>query len=215
MEGIDSHLHLIEEIEDWQSKESILLPILIWQDKPTEEEDSDDDKDDDDGDNDKKTGGHWVLLVLYPKQKYLVLYDSDPYKDITEDNKTPPYIALVVAHFEINGWNVRLQAYGNLPRQTEHHCGLYMMYFMLCIISKTPIGTFTDKHAVNMRKWLFEMILDNHTNCGPRDTPKVPLETQVEESSPQKDVLETENEEMQVTLPRRIQVKVPKEFKVA
>src|SRR5210317_2235041 len=87
MEGIDSHLHLIEEIEDWQSKESILLPILIWQDKPTEEEDSDDDKDDDDGDSDEKTGGHWVLLVLYPKQKYLVLYDSELHKNITEDKK--------------------------------------------------------------------------------------------------------------------------------
>src|SRR6056300_1484170 len=206
--GLGADVRLIEEIKDWQSKDSILLPILIRQDKPEEEED------DDDNDDDEMNSGHWVLLVLYPKQKYLVLYDSEPHKNITEDNKTPPYIALVVAHFEINGWNACLQAYGNLPQQTAHHCGLYMMYFMLCIISKTPIGSFTDEHAVNMRKWLFEMILDNHTNCGPRDTPKVPLVTQVEESSPQKGVLETENEEMQVASPRRIKVKVPKEFKV-
>src|SRR6056300_857995 len=209
MEGIGSDVRLIEEIKDWQSKESILLPILIRQDKPDDE-----DNDDDDNHDGEMNSGHWALLVLYPKQKYLILYDSEPHKNITEDNKTPPYIALVVAHFEINGWNACLQAYGNLPQQTAHHCGLYMMYFMLCIISKTPIGKFTDEHAVNMRNWLFETILDYHTNCGPRDTPKVPLVTQAEESSPQKDVQETETEEMQVTSPRRIQVKVPKKFKV-
>src|SRR5210317_2202401 len=207
--GLGADVRLIEEIKDWQSKESILLPILIRQDKPEDE-----DNDDDDNHDGEMNSGHWVLLVLYPKQKYLVLYDSEPHKNITDDNKTPPYIALVVAHFEINGWNSCLQAYGNLPQQTAHHCGLYMMYFMLCIISRTPIGSFTDEHAVNMRNWLFEMILDNHTNCGPRDTPKVPLVTQEEASSPQKDVKETETEEMQVTSRRRIQVKVPKECKV-
>src|SRR6056300_194002 len=149
--------------------------------------------------------GHWVLLVLYPQQKYLVLYDSEPHKNITEDNKTPPYIALVIAHFEINGWNACLQAYGNLPQQTAHHCGLYMMYFMLCIISKTPIGTFTDEHAVNMRNWLFEMILDNHTNCGPKSNAKLSLATEADESSPKEDVLETNNGDMQVTSTRRIE----------
>src|SRR6056300_1645083 len=99
---IGSDVRLIEEIEDWQSKESILLPILIRQDKLTEEEESDAN----DNHYDEMNGGHWVLIVLYPKQKYLVLYDLEPHKDITEDDKTPPYIALVIAHFEINGWNV-------------------------------------------------------------------------------------------------------------
>src|SRR5210317_225877 len=207
---IGSDVRLIEEIEDWQSKESILLPILIRQDKPTEEEESDDN----DNHDDEMYGGHWVLLVLYPKQKYLVLYDSEPHKDITEDDKTPPYIALVIAHFKINGWNVCLQAYGNLPQQTAHHCGLYMMYFMLCIISKTPIGTFTDEHAVNMRNWFFEMILDNHTNCGPKSNAKLSLATEADESSPKEDFLETNNGEMQVTSTRRIHLKVPEELKV-
>src|SRR5210317_2202146 len=207
---IGSDVRLIEEIEDRQSKESILLPILIRQDKPTEKEDSDT-NDNHDG---EMNSGHWVLLVLYPKQKYLILYDSEPHKNITEDNKTPPYIALVVAHFEINGWNACLQAYGNLPQQTAHHCGLYMMYFMLCIISKTPIGTFTDEHAVNMRDWLFEMILDNHTNCGPKSNAKLSLATEADKSSPKEDVLETNNGDMQVTSPRRIHLEVPEELKV-
>src|SRR5210317_2182413 len=207
---IGSDVRLIEKIEDWQSKESILLPILIRQDKPTEKEDSDDN----DNHDDEMNGGHWVLLVLYPKQKYLVLYDSEPHKDITEDDKTPPYIALVIAHFEINGWNVCLQAYGNLPQQTAHHCGLYMMYFMLCIISKTPIGTFTDEHAMNMRNWLFEMILDHHTNCGPKSNAKLSSATEADESSPKEDVLETNNGDMQVTSTRRIHLKVPEELKV-
>src|SRR5210317_527151 len=190
MEGIGSDVRLVEEIKDWQSKESILLPILIRQDKPDDEN-----NDDDDNHDDEMNSGHWVLLVLYPKQKYLVLYDLEPHKDITEDDKTPPYIALVVAHFEINGWNVCLQAYGNLPQQTAHHCGLYMMYFMLCIISKTPIGTFTDEHAANIRNWLFEMILDNHSNCGLKLNAKIPSVTAADKSSPKKDVLETKNEE--------------------
>src|SRR5210317_127558 len=207
---IGSDVRLIEKIEDWQSKESILLPILIRQDKPTEKEDSDDN----DNHDDEMNGGHWVLLVLYTKQKYLVLYDSEPHKDITEDDKAPPYIALVIAHFEINGWNVCLQAYGNLPQQTAHHCGLYMMYFMLCIISKTPIGTFTDEHAVNMRNWLFEMILDHHTNCGPKSNAKLSSATEADESSPKEDVLETNNGDMQVTSTRRIHLKVPEELKV-
>src|SRR5210317_998625 len=209
MEGIGSDVRLIEEIKDWQSKESILLPILIRQDKPDDEN-----NDDDDNHDDEMNSGHWVLLVLYPKQKCLVLYDSEPYKNITEDNKTPPYIALVVAHFEINGWNACLQAYGNLPQQTAHHCGLYMMYFMLCIISKTPIGTFTDEHAVNMRNWLFEMILDHHTNCGPKSNAKLSSATEADESSPKEDVLETNNGDMQVTSTRRIHLKVPEELKV-
>src|SRR5210317_1093574 len=196
---IGSDVRLIEEIEDWQSKESILLPILIRQDKPTEEEESDTN----DNHDDEMYGGHWVLLVLYPKQKYLVLYDSEPHKDITEDDKTPPYIALVIAHFEINGWNVCLQAYGNLPQQTAHHYGLYMMYFMLCIISKTPIGTFTDEHAVNMCNWLFELILDNHTNCGPKPNAKLPLVTAANKL-----------QDLQVTLPTRIKGTVLKKLKV-
>src|SRR5210317_629750 len=209
MEGIGSDVRLIEEIKDWQSKESILLPILIRQDKPEDE-----DNDDDDNHDDEMNSGHWVLLVLYLKQEYLVLYDSEPHKNITEDNKTPPYIALVVAHFEINGWNACLQAYGNLPQQTAHHCGLYMMHFMLYIISKTPIGSFTDEYAVNMRNWLFEMILDNHTNCGPKPNAKLSSATEADESSPKEDVLETNNGEMQVTSTRRIHLEVPEELKV-
>src|SRR5210317_2292188 len=39
--GLGSDVRLIEEIKDWQSKDSILLPILIRQDKP-EDEDNDD-----------------------------------------------------------------------------------------------------------------------------------------------------------------------------
>src|SRR5210317_2212001 len=64
--GIGSDVRLIEEIEDWQSKESIFLPILIQQDKSTEEEDSDDDKDDDDGDGDKKPVviGYCLCFIL-------------------------------------------------------------------------------------------------------------------------------------------------------
>src|SRR5210317_780614 len=80
MEGIGSDVRLIEEIKDWQTKESILLPILIRQDKPDDEE-----SDDDDNHDDEMNSGHWVLLVLYPQQKYLVLYDSEPHKDISED----------------------------------------------------------------------------------------------------------------------------------
>src|SRR5210317_1719332 len=89
-----------------------------------------------------------------------------------------------------------------------------MMYFMLCVISKAPIGTFTDKHAVNMRNWLFEMILDNHTNCGPKPNAKLPLATAAQESSVSKDINETKMQESQVTSPRRIHLKVPKELKV-
>jgi len=85
---------------------------------------------------------------------------------------------------------------------------------MLYIISKTPIGSFTDEYAVNMRNWLFEMILDNHTNCGPKPNAKLSEATEVDESSPKEDVVETNNGGMQVTSPRRIKVKVPKELKV-
>jgi hypothetical protein len=100
-----------------------------------------------------KSGSHWIACCLLLDQRAIYYFDS-------YGLPPPPQVSRFMRSFILQDAGLTLKYNGRRFQFGNSECGMYCMYFLICMINRVPFKTFVrhtvpDKYMLELRHVLF------------------------------------------------------------
>lgn len=100
-----------------------------------------------------KSGSHWIACCLLLDERAIYYFDS-------YGLPPPPQVSRFMRSFILQDAGLELKYNGRRFQFGNSECGMYCMYFLICMINRVPFKTFVrhtvpDKYMLELRRVLF------------------------------------------------------------
>jgi hypothetical protein len=100
-----------------------------------------------------KSGSHWIACCILLDERAIYYFDS-------YGLPPPPQISRFMRSFILQDAGLELKYNGRRFQFGNSECGMYSMYFLICMINRVPFKTFVrhtvpDKYMLELRRVLF------------------------------------------------------------
>lgn len=100
-----------------------------------------------------KSGSHWIACCLLLDERAIYYFDS-------YGLPPPPQVSRFMRSFILQDAGLELKYNGRRFQFGNSECGMYSMYFLICMINRVPFKTFVrhtvpDKYMLELRRVLF------------------------------------------------------------